>query len=108
MSKKGLNKVKIWEKIGLSKTTYYDWMKKGLSLDEIIEKNKNQKELKFALKLFGKSKKETRGRFSGLNYINSEQELNAIKEKYKNGVTAEMMESFFDGRGFVNKGLKNE
>ena len=33
-------------------------------------------------------------RNSGTHYVNSEEKLNAIKEKYKNGVTQEIMEEW--------------
>ena len=33
-------------------------------------------------------------RFSGRSYKNSEQRLNELREKYKNGITAEIMQEF--------------
>lgn len=34
-------------------------------------------------------------RHSGKDYVNSEEKLNAIKEKYKNGVTEEIIKEMF-------------
>lgn len=34
-------------------------------------------------------------RHSGKDYVNSKEKLNAIKEKYRNGVTQEIMEEWF-------------
>ena len=36
-------------------------------------------------------------RQSGKDYVNSKEKLNAIKEKYKNGVTQEIMEEWLGG-----------
>jgi hypothetical protein len=33
-------------------------------------------------------------RYSGENYVNSEEKLNTIKEKYKNGITTEILAEF--------------
>jgi hypothetical protein len=35
-------------------------------------------------------------RQSGKDYVNSKEKLNAIKEKYKNGVTQEIMEEWLE------------
>lgn len=34
-------------------------------------------------------------RYSKTNYVNSEEKLNAIKEKYKNGVTEDILQEMF-------------
>ena len=44
---------------------------------------------------FEKTRKE-HGRFSGLKYENPPEKLEAIKEKYKNGVTMDILEEFAD------------
>jgi adenine specific DNA methylase Mod len=35
-------------------------------------------------------------RYSGENYVNPEEKLNAIKEKYKNGVTDDILAEFME------------
>lgn len=61
-----------WENLGLTKDQYIYRIRKGL----IARKNNN-------------------GRFSGLNYRNSPERLNEIKEKYRNGVTADILKEMF-------------
>lgn len=61
-----------WECLGLTKDQYIYRIRKGL----ISRKNNN-------------------GRFSGLNYRNSPERLNKIKEKYRNGVTADILKEMF-------------
>lgn len=41
-----------------------------------------------------KTRKKKTMRFSGDIYINSEEKLNAIKEKYKNGITKDILKEF--------------
>lgn len=53
-------------------------------------------------------RRNTTGRFSGLNYENTEEKIEAIKEKYKNGVPKETMDNFFNGRGFFRDVKKND
>lgn len=36
-------------------------------------------------------------RYSGNDYVNSKEKLNAIKEKYKNGVTKEILSEWLGG-----------
>jgi hypothetical protein len=40
------------------------------------------------------NRKKKTMRFSGDIYINSEEKLNAIKEKYKNGITKDILKEF--------------
>lgn len=61
-----------WENLGLTKDQYIYRIRKGL----IARKNNN-------------------GRFYGLNYRNSPERLNEIKEKYRNGVTADILKEMF-------------
>lgn len=39
--------------------------------------------------------KKSNKRYSGENYVNSEEKLNTLKEKYKNGVTEEIIKEMF-------------
>lgn len=63
--------MKIYEKLGITKAQYIYRVRKGV----LPRKNHKMNE-----------------RYSGLDYFNSEEKLNAIKEKYKNGVTREILE----------------
>ena len=65
--------MKIYEKLDLTRDQYIYRIHKGL----LPRKNHRKDQ-----------------RYSGLNYTNSEEKLNAIKEKYKNGVTREILEEF--------------
>ena len=65
---------KEYEKLGISRNQYIYRVRKGL----LPRKNHRNNQ-----------------RFSGLDYTNSEEKLNAIKEKYKNGVTREILEEMF-------------
>ena len=64
--------MKVYEELGLTKDQYIYRIRKGL----IARKNYT-------------------GRFSGLNYRNSPERLNEIKEKYRNGVTADILKEIF-------------
>ncbi len=62
--------MKIYEELGLTKDQYIYQVRKGL---------------------LPRQKRTPNERFSGLKYENSPDKLNAIKEKYKNGVTEEIL-----------------
>lgn len=93
-----------WLKYGLSSDAYYRRLKKGLPLDQKLKPGrKPDVEMQEAIGQFGKSAlyvpvSVKEGRFSGLEYENPPEKLGAIREKYKNGITpeilAELMESF--------------
>lgn len=63
--------MKIYEKLGLTKNQYIYKVRKGL-----LPRKNRRKDI----------------RYSGLVYENSAEKLAAIKEKYKNGVTKEILE----------------
>lgn len=52
-----------------------------------------------------KNRKNKTMRFSGDIYTNSEQKLNAIKEKYKNGITKEILKEFAESLKINAKNL---
>ena len=52
-----------------------------------------------------KNRKKKTMRFSGDIYINSEEKLNAIKEKYKNGITKDILKEFAESLKKKKKNL---
>ena len=66
--------MKIYEELGLTKDQYIYRIRKGL---------------------LPRKKRKNNERFSGLEYINSPEKIKAIKEKYKNGVTEEIIKEMF-------------
>ena len=75
MSKgKWVSPTREWEEYGLSYQTYRYRLKKGIPLN-------------------APKKGE---RFSGLDYSNSPEKLDAIREKYKNGVSMDTLSDFVD------------
>ena len=65
------------------------------------EEKKHERYLKDYYRRHGhlQFRRNTTGRFSGLNYENTEEKIEAIKEKYKNGVPKETLDNFFYGQG---------
>lgn len=100
---KNLNGEEPWKKYGLTRDAYYSRLTKGIPLEQPPRKGrkknkKNKENIKYEMLVaeFGKSGRHERGRFSGLSYENSEERLNEIREKYKNGVTDEIVFEFVD------------
>lgn len=65
--------MKIYEKLGLTRDQYIYKMRKGL-----LPRKNRRKDI----------------RYSGLVYENSAEKIAELKEKYKNGVTKEILEEF--------------
>ena len=65
--------MKIYEKLGLTKDQYIYRIRKGL-----LPRSNKRKDI----------------RYSGLVYENSAEKIAELKEKYKNGVTKEILEEF--------------
>lgn len=104
---KNLNGDKPWEKYGLTKGAYYNRLCKGIPLEGDVKRGRKKTEdtlrIEAYIAEYGNSKRKYQyGRFSGLDYENSEERLNEIREKYKNGVTDEIV---FE---FVNKFFPKE
>ena len=66
--------MKIYEELGLTKDQYIYRIRKGL---------------------LPRKKRKNNERFSGLEYKNSPEKIKEIKEKYKNGVTEEIINEMF-------------
>lgn len=65
--------MRIYEKLGLTRDQYIYIMRKGL-----LPRKNRRKDI----------------RYSGLVYENSAEKIAELKEKYKNGVTKEILEEF--------------
>ena len=65
--------MKIYEKLGLTRDQYIYKIRKGL-----LPRKNRRKDI----------------RYSGLVYENSAEKIAELKEKYKNGVTKEILEEF--------------
>ena len=66
--------MKIYEELGLTKDQYIYRIRKGL---------------------LPRKKRKNNERYSGLDYVNSPKKIKQIKEKYKNGITREILEEMF-------------
>ena len=65
-----------WKELGLNKSTYYYQLKHGkLSANYRVPKT-------------------AKGRYSGLDYKNSQEKLESIREKYRNGVPSGTIEEW--------------
>lgn len=71
--------MKIYEKLGLTKDQYIYKIRKGL-----LPRKNRRKDI----------------RYSGLVYENSAEKIAELKEKYKNGVTKEILEEFLKWKFF--------
>ena len=57
-------------------------------------------EIKLALEEYGQSQlRKPRGRFSGKHYKNSQEKLEAIRQKYADGVTSEHLQELYEKIG---------
>ena len=65
-----------WKELGLNKSTYYYQLKHG-----ILSSNY-------------RVPKTAKGRYSGLDYKNSQEKLESIREKYRNGVPSGTIEEW--------------
>ena len=65
-----------WLQFGLKRGTYYYQLRHGKLSDNY------------------RVPKTTRGRYSGLDYENSQEKLEAIREKYKNGIPEGTIEAW--------------
>lgn len=71
--------------------------KMGRKPDPIFEKMREEMGAAEFKKLYNNlynTTRESRSRYSGDRYENSPEKLQAIKEKYKNGVTKELLDEF--------------
>ena len=94
--RRGINGEKPWEKYGLAQGTYYDRKRKGIPFDKPCTRGRKKSPETLELERLKESqeknhRKEVYGRFSGKKYENSPERLAEIREKYKNGITPEIM-----------------
>lgn len=83
---KNYGAVKPWDEYGLTEATYRYRLRNGIPLDAVVKRGRK----KSALTL-------EHGRFSGKVYENDQSKLDAIREKYRNGVSREMIEEWIMG-----------
>lgn len=90
---KNFNGKEPWKEYGLTRDAYYNRLRKGIPLEQAPRKGRKRKdenvEYEMLVAEFGNPKKKVRGRFSGLDYDNPPEKLEAIKEKYRNGVSVD-------------------
>lgn len=72
-------------------------------MTEIEKKERHRQQAREWYREHHKGELRSRGRFSGTDYKNSKEKLEALREKYKDGVPVETMNNFFDGIGFKNR-----
>jgi hypothetical protein len=70
--------MKIYEKLGITKDQYIYRIRKGL---------------------LPRKKRKNNERFSGLEYKNSQEKLEAIRQKYADGVTSEHLQELYEKIG---------
>lgn len=103
---KNYGAVKPWDEYGLTEEAYRKRLRNGIPLDAKLKRGRKKSaetlEYERLVEEFGESERKAYGRFSGKDYENSEERLNEIREKYKNGVTDEIV---FE---FVNKFFPKE
>lgn len=99
---KNRNGIRLWERYGLTEGAYYSRKRRGLSLAAVLtrgrKKSPEREEEDRLREMFGPPPRgrPRKGRFSGLDYENDEEKLNEIREKYKDGVTDEIVFEFVD------------
>jgi len=103
---KNYGAVKPWDEYGLTEAAYRYRLRNGIPLDAVVKRGRKKSALTLEherlVEEFGEPGRKTYGRFSGKVYENDQSKLDAIREKYKNGVTDEIV---FE---FVNKFFPKE
>lgn len=93
--------VKPWDEYGLTEEAYRKRLRKGIPLDAKLKRGRKKSaetlEYERLVEEFGEPERKAYGRFSGKDYDNDESKLNAIREKYRNGVSREMIEEWIMG-----------
>ena len=93
--------VKPWDEYGLTEEAYRKRLRKGIPLDAKLKRGRKKSaetlEYERLVEEFGEPERKAYGRFSGKDYDNDEPKLNAIREKYRNGVSREMIEEWIMG-----------
>lgn len=106
---KHLNGREPWKEYGLTKSAYYSRMRKGIPFDKECKRGRNPDlEFRRLKEDMQKAKMENgnqkiRGRFSGEVYTNPTSKINAIRDKYKNGVTDKILSELYIKIGGENE-----
>jgi hypothetical protein len=110
---KNLKGAEPWKEYGLTQNAYYSRLCRGIPLDKALHKGRGKKIsdeelMEFQLEIGQKEYKRIQSsvcyrskrildndlRASGKHYENTPEKLEAIKEKYRNGVTDDIMKEF--------------
>ena len=95
---KNYGAVKPWDEYGLTESAYRYRLRNGIPLDAVVKRGRKKSALTLEherlVEEFGEPERKAYGRFSGKDYDNDESKLNAIREKYRNGVSREMIEDW--------------
>ena len=112
-SSKNLKGAEPWKEYGLTRNAYYSRLCRGIPLDKALRKGRGKKisdeelreyQMEIGQKEYrrilsytcNRSKRilDNDLRASGKHYENTPEKLEAIKEKYRNGVTDDIMKEF--------------
>lgn len=98
---KNYGAVKPWDEYGLTEAAYRYRLRNGIPLDAVVKRGRKKSALTLEherlVEEFGEPERKTYGRYSGRKYENDQSKLNAIREKYRNGVSREMIEEWIMG-----------
>ena len=95
---KNYGAVKPWDEYGLTESAYRYRLRNGIPLDAVVKRGRKKSALTLEherlIEEFGEPGRKVYGRFSGKVYENDQSKLDAIREKYRNGVSREMIEEW--------------
>lgn len=98
---KNYGAVKPWDEYGLTEAAYRYRLRNGIPLDAVVKRGRKKSALTLEherlVEEFGEPERKVYGRFSGKVYKNDQAKLDAIREKYRNGVSREMIEEWIMG-----------
>lgn len=98
---KNYGAVKPWDEYGLTESAYRYRLRNGIPLDAVVKRGRKKSALTLEherlVEEFGEPERKVYGRFSGKVYENDQSKLDAIREKYRNGVSREMIEEWIMG-----------
>ena len=95
---KNYGAVKPWDEYGLTEAAYRYRLRNGIPLDAVVKRGRKKSALTLEheriVEEFGEPERKMKGRYSGRKYENDQAKLDAIREKYRNGVSREMIEDW--------------
>ena len=98
---KNYGAVKPWDEYGLTEAAYRYRLRNGIPLDAVVKRGRKKSALTLEherlIEEFGEPGRKVYGRFSGKVYENDQSKLDAIREKYRNGISREMIEEWIMG-----------